>query len=74
VEKTSTTVSPTTLSRRSVLSVPAHGSRSFCQDLQYSAVPWSPLTKFFATRRLTRVACTRSSSSVVSFAYPVLSN
>jgi hypothetical protein len=44
------------------MALPAHASRSFART--YSTVPWSPLRKFFATRRLTRVACTRSSSSM----------
>ena len=58
----------------STLPSPAHALRSFSRT--YSAVLWSPgpLRKFFAIRRLTRVACTRSSSLVVPLAFPVLSN
>jgi len=58
----------------STLPSPAHALRSFART--YSAVLWSPgpLRKFFAIRRLTRVACTRSSSLVVPLAFPVLLN
>jgi heat shock 70kDa protein 1/2/6/8 len=47
---------------------PVSASKTFART--YSVVPWSPLRRFFATRRLTRLTCMTSSSLVRSTRIP----
>lgn len=47
---------------------PVRTSKTFART--YSVVPWSPLRRFFATRRLTRLTCTALSLLVCSTRIP----